>query len=339
MGDYSNVIDGMFNQGPKSLTTSNIGVNPDQSARAYELEQATGVPSSIINGDIDTFEQQHKAALASDIVGANPYISDYVNSHPMAAGASNDDWGQLDKVSQSLLKVTPFANIYGSDAGYSVLKAATKAFGGAFEGPPGSTYMTPPKDIEEARAHPGYGALAAGVALAGLVPETGLRLLSGATAAVEAGGVEAIKQATGKDVSESGENLLQTISDPGLWASIGLPDPLEGLSVRLAHNAEMRKAMDDAKIESNQEGIKALDEAVKEAQSSTTKERAPELFQNFVQQHVQDARMGISGNKVLEMYGDKVPTPDDGVLGWVPDLAAQMEAAKDTGADIQCSTQ
>ena len=96
--------------------------------------------------------------------------------------------------------------------------------------------------------------------------------------------VEAIKQATGKDVSESGENLLQAISDPGLWASIGLPDPLEGLSVRLAHNAEMRKAMDDAKVESNQAGIKALDEAVKEVQSSTTKERAPELFQNFVQQ-------------------------------------------------------
>ena len=32
--------------------------------------------------------------------------------------------------------------------------------------------------------------------------------------------------------------------------------------------------------------------------------------------------------------GIRSPTPDDGVLGWVPDLAAQMEAAKDTGADI-----
>ena len=35
--------------------------------------------------------------------------------------------------------------------------------------------------------------------------------------------------------------------------------------------------------ESTQAGIKALDEVVKEAQSSTTKERAPELFQHFVQ--------------------------------------------------------
>ena len=42
----------------------------------------------------------------------------------------------------------------------------------------------------------------------------------------------------------------------------------------------------------------------------------------------------VGTSRVLEMYGDKVPTLDDGVLGWVPDLAAQMEAAKDTGADI-----
>src|ERR1700734_1252330 len=127
MSEYSNIIQASFNGGPRAAVTSNIDVDPDASARAYELEQATGVPSSIISGDMDSFETQHKAAVAVDIVSGNPYIGEYVNSHPLASQVSNDDYGMLDTISQHL-QGFPRANaIYQSLKG--VIGSYAKDFG------------------------------------------------------------------------------------------------------------------------------------------------------------------------------------------------------------------
>ena len=53
-----------------------------------DLAKATGVPSTAIFGDLDEFERQHKAVMASDIVANNPHLGDYVQSNPMAAKIS-----------------------------------------------------------------------------------------------------------------------------------------------------------------------------------------------------------------------------------------------------------
>ena len=86
-----------------------------------------GVPSSIIYWRCRySLRLQHKSALASDIVGGNPYISDYVNSHPLASKISNDDYGQLRcRLAQSLLKVNPLRDTnrsYGSDIARSYFR-------------------------------------------------------------------------------------------------------------------------------------------------------------------------------------------------------------------------
>src|SRR6185312_1235315 len=44
----------------------------------------------------------------------------------------------------------------------------------------------------------------------------------------------------------------------------------------------------------NQKGVDRLAQAVEEAQTSTTRERAPELFQDFVAQHTEGSTIGVS---------------------------------------------
>ena len=91
--------------------------NPDDAARALELSKATGTDPSLIYGDLDGFQQQHKAGLAGDIVDNNKFIQNYINSHPMAAKVSNDDYGQLDTISDKL-KTMMGRSVLGHVANY-----------------------------------------------------------------------------------------------------------------------------------------------------------------------------------------------------------------------------
>src|SRR6185312_11625168 len=94
-----------FDSDIRSAQTANVlalDADPDQAARALELGNATGVPSTAIYGDLDGFERQNKAALGSAVIGDNLHIADYLNSHTMAARVSHDDLGQLDAASQSI---------------------------------------------------------------------------------------------------------------------------------------------------------------------------------------------------------------------------------------------
>jgi hypothetical protein len=64
---------------------------------------------------------------------------------------------------------------------------------------------------------------------------------------------------------------------------------------------------------------------------ATTRKEALEAFLRLPP----DGRtIGISANAVRELYGDEIPSPDDGKLGWVPDLEAQLRAAEEIGGDI-----
>ncbi len=98
MSEADSILAGINNtrQNAQATAVGAIDDDPDQAARAIELEKATGVNSSAIYGDVEGFEAQHKAALAGEIVKNNPHIADYINSHPLAASVSNGDLGQLD---------------------------------------------------------------------------------------------------------------------------------------------------------------------------------------------------------------------------------------------------
>src|SRR6266568_6480295 len=79
--------------------------NPDEAARALDLSKASGVPAPVISNDVEGFERDHKAALTAGFLRGNQHLRDYVNSHPLAAAVSGDDWGHLDQLSQSLEKI------------------------------------------------------------------------------------------------------------------------------------------------------------------------------------------------------------------------------------------
>lgn len=344
-----------------------LDATPDDGARAIELSKATGADPAVVYGDLDRFEQQHKASLTSQLLSNNQFLRDYANSHPLAGVVSSDDWGQLDSLSQSLQRLPKIQA--GKKLG-SIIGAGIEDFRTAFgEGPLGSAYMQTPKTFEEtqrlAQEHPAGAMLAAFTAMEGLIPETFLRTMSGAMAGAAGMVGEAFKQMGGDPakVDETKEHFLQVAGDPGLWASLGPAGEAIGMPFELmAHNAAIGKMVkeaanvakvaapfvkegveppvglhpliDQAKAEQAKLDMKNLDEAVKEAGSSATKERAPELFEDFIRQHT-DAKIGIDAEAVRKLYGDKEPEAGDGILGDIPGMADQLRLAEAHGGDVE----
>lgn len=74
------------------------------------------------------------------------------------------------------------------------------------------------------------------------------------------------------------------------------------------------------------------------AAESTTRERSPEIFNDYIGNRLGDnTNVYLPADKVNALYQSekKTPGPDDGVLGKaVPDIAAQMVQAQQTGGDI-----
>lgn len=92
--------------------------------------------------------------------------------------------------------------------------------------------------------------------------------------------------------------------------------------------------LDSIKIAENEAGLATLDEALAQASLSQTRERNPDVFAAYLREHT-DANIGISPDAITALYAGKPPTPDDGLLGWVPDLTQQMLEADATGADVR----
>lgn len=80
-----------------------------------------------------------------------------------------------------------------------------------------------------------------------------------------------------------------------------------------------------------------LTTAVQESVKSATRERDPDLFAGFIAEH-NPGEIGVPFDAVRKLYGDKVPAPDDGLLGWVPRLQEQLAVAEATGGDITIPT-
>jgi hypothetical protein len=348
MSEYSNVIQGMFGTDPATDVTANINANPDGAARSIELSRATGVAAPIINSDVESFETTHKAAMASSLVSNNAYIADYVNSHPLASSISNDDYGNLDNVSQKLGVLGRARAILGGPR--AMFNAADSAAARGFKegfGPEGLGSWLRSEDIKN---HPFSAAVVSTLA----APLEGiLRIGSGAMRAVTEGvgaaaatGYEAVSgdQANAQRFARDISGIVEMQMTPGAAVHGQHPIVAQALeaTTKAAHwirageepPAGVHPMIDQMKVERNKAELDLLDQAVQEAQNSTTKERAPELFGNFVKQHVGESQMGISGQRVLELYGDKTPLPDDGILGWVPGIEDQLRVARETGADV-----
>lgn len=345
---YTNIIEGMFGSEPATNVVSNISVDPDKTARAMALEKATGIPAAVIDGDVEGFETQNKGQMASSIVANNQQISAYVQSHPLAAKVSNDDYGNLDSLSGKLgflgrsraILSAPTGAIWEGDKGIG--QGFAEGFG---EGGIGS-WITPEDQIKYPFASSVMSVIAA--PLEGVI-RLGSGAIKGAQEGVRRAGEFVYTSVTGdrstaERFARDLAGIVEMQSTPGAAVHSMSPPVVAAVDAafrakRWLENGEEPPAgvhpmIDQIKAERNRLELEQVDEAIAEAQNSTTRERSPELFQNFVRQHVADTQINISGIRLAELYGDRVPLPDDGLLGWVPDIEHQLQVAKETGADV-----
>jgi hypothetical protein len=80
-----------------------------------------------------------------------------------------------------------------------------------------------------------------------------------------------------------------------------------------------------------------LKDLISASNKTQTKELSPELAEAFAKQGVGEFKIGIPPEAVLELYGTKQPSADDGLLGFISDLDDQLEIAAQTGGDVEIS--
>lgn len=175
--------------------------DPDKAARAAELSDYVPIHPAIIRGNLDNVESQFRNQLTNTLIQRNQHLQDYVNSHPLAAELSSDDWGNLDTTSQAVQKLgTKSILETGLDAFKTsmeqkgqVLRAAGQGFAqGMGPAGPGSWMLQHPEEgYKEVEDKPEWQkGIFAGLALVGSPLELGFRAFNG----MLQGGIEGFKE-------------------------------------------------------------------------------------------------------------------------------------------------
>jgi len=171
MNDLPDEVANLYNYRAQSRVGLGNDDDPESVSRAIQLSRATGAAPEYVNSDVEGFDQDNRSYLASEIVKNDPFLQRYVNSHPLAAGVSNDDWGTLGTISKTLQNLggprfQAAMNVLRSDRDW-VGDAATSArsiFGAAFggfkegvsEAPPVGSWMQ--VDDQTRKQNPQYAA-------------------------------------------------------------------------------------------------------------------------------------------------------------------------------------
>lgn len=339
MSEYDNLIRQSFGTANPALpqTVGNIDEDPEKAARAMELGKLTGTPASAIFGDLEEFERNNKAQIASSIVRGNPHISDFVQANPLNSVIANDDYGNLDTVSHktSMLDL-PMKVLRAPEALANILFPGDPLERFKEGGPLGSWMAKDPKFLAD---HPFASAVAAGL---GTPVELVLRGLGG----VQNIAADAVANLTGAVGAPSlGRDLGAMVQSAGMTGRTGLiehpvfksADQYFGGKAYLESGREPLPSVlpeyDAFRAERNAKDVESLGEVVADAQQSLLRERNPDLFRDFIARHT-DAEIGVSGDVVAALYGEKRPLPDDGLLGWVPRIEEQLNLARASGDDI-----
>lgn len=329
--DFSDVKDWMQKSGA-AIAGVNANANPDEAARAAQLGAATGIPSNVIHLDPKAFEAQLRQRVTQGIVGGNESLAHYAGSDPMASIVSNDDWAHLDTLSGMLHGLRQATDIMTQPIKAMVsgaLKGGAEGFEEGIGIEPLSSIGDMAKQLKPKELGDWPSVVAA--ALASNIGESVLRVGSGIMGGLSGAAGGAAQGLTGseqlgRDVKGLTEyKMIKPEQMPGgPWLMAG-HEPPAGIS----------KELDKAKVERNETLLKGLEDATTLVQQSKTWERSPELFKKFVEQHLGERSISISGDAVRTLYGDTPPAPNDGKLGWVPDIGNKLLAAAVDGSDVE----
>lgn len=341
----------------QAVVASSVDAEPDKAARAQQIAQTGGFNPGAVYENLEQYEDQTKNSLSSAIVGKNPALQAYVNDHPLAAKVSNDDYGQLDAVSNAVnLLGTPEG--LGSAGDGTVGKSIIQAGIQGFQETSGLEGLSDEhaKLAAQLASNPVFANIfVRQAALAGATAFTGsMDVASGLIGAAGAGIGEAYHQAGGSeaDAAKLARDLI-VFAQVGLSGQAGLHGVVHPeVHAMINEAAQVAKAVapyveagkespvglhpviDEFKADQAKTDADNLSSALKESAKSATRERSPDLFASYISK-ITDGEIGIKADAVRELYGDKLPTSDDGVLGWVPRLREQLEAAEATGGDVK----
>lgn len=336
--------------------------DPDKAVRAHELSKTTGLPPTAIYDNVEDVDRQVKNTLSAHLVNNNTYLRDYVNSHPLAAKVSHDDWGKLNSVTDRFLealKPTPLD--------LKVYNEFVKGFRSQFDPEQEGKHLKEVRDYYAGRTD-----LAAAVGytgnqiLAGTFDTAllGMHLLGGAVIGGLRGIGQYVAHFTGDEKwTEEGGKLGEALMDPGVAASLGpLGAPLHVLFGAKPHNVSMAQTLHEAqlehameiaapyiqegrpiptglhplidqiKIEQAEADAKAIPKLHREVQSTNTFERSPD-FARLALERLPDHEFGLKPDAVREMYGEKEPQAGDGKLGDVI-TGDQLREAEAAGTDL-----
>lgn len=332
--------------------------NADKSADAYNLSQATGVPSALIEPRLDQFKAKLKQTTAGNLATNNINLGQFLVSSPVHAKATSDDLGALDATSKALDGVgKPGLWQRFTDTLHSTISRPLGEIGEAA----GAGYSESNADLQEGLVklrdysssplwqHIGYP-------MAWLAATT-----LGTVGSLTSGGLEGFQTAmhqglTGLGMDPGQADLLSRdlrgmveygmMGGPGTEAGlVQAPKEMNDVARAAQKAVPYVKAkepmpvgldplIDDVKKEELKGDVDGIKEAFKEGLKSATRERTPDLFREFVAQHVGESDVGIAADTMSALY-PKEPEPGEGPLGFLKDLPDQWRTMMTTGADVR----
>ena len=334
--------------------------DPDEAARSVELGNTFNAPPSVVHMDQDAFVQRQKERLNSTIIQNNENVQKWINSHPMAAAVSNDDLPNIDDYTTKLEKLVGATSTFGSPLDNESIASKTMdkvidIMFRPFETPPPTT---PPERQRYYEAYPFMKRFEDTILSAQMGVDQGYELFARTMDAVFGTGLEtAIKetgvQKLGMDPQDAGrlgrdsagmifEQMMRRGAEPKL---------LEHMPQELGHLARstgpwirnkevppygVHPATDAVIKEQAKVNIEGLEDAVKAGQNTNLIDRPGDMFRQLTGLTAgDDAVVHVDAAAVKRLYGDKAPTPDDNILGRVPDIAQQLSHADAHGGKIE----
>lgn len=356
MSEYGNVIHQEF--GAESAQARVIGneLDPEKAQRAVELGDATGIEPHVIAQNLDEFDRYHKASLGAQIVRTNQALKQYIDSHPMAAAVSGDDLGQLDKITDKIKDLNEEDNPFRNSPLANMGKIFAEGYG---EGPAiGAWVMNNPNNFNEdgTLKYPFATAIAT---VLGAPLEIPMRAFGGALALGEAGIEKGYATVTGdpsggKRLARELPQLFESYMGTHMGRTLNARQFNQGIrqeiqKVALDQRAQMywqsgkelpiglSKDFDAAIERVSKEYWKKIDDLASEADKSATKERNPEFFRTFIEQHpeLEGAYVRVDAEAIQRLYGEGLPLANDGLLGFIPNLDTTLKVGTDFGIPVR----
>lgn len=340
--DFTDAIDATVNGAVSQGALAPNG-SPERAAKALSLEARSGIPAPVIDLNIEKaaaeIEQQERAA----VVRGSPAIQNYIASNPMAAKVSSDDFSALDQAWQTVKNLNPVFSLFPNPA-----NVAEGLFVGPQEGDPAlQREITPFERDAIKRIREGKPGIVDYLALAQYFPRhTMIRMAESLNQAVTM-----LMRAQADP--ENFDQIAEAANAAG-WVTLGmipkssLPKGTvtytRGGSRRIYPDAEQieapktpQEAAGQTLITLAQDQAAGLDAAMEAVVATKTRERSPQMLQDFLTQNVGDETIGVSAEALKSIYDAEgvVPAPGDPVFGFDPDIAAKLERALATGSDVE----